>query len=113
MITPPDHLPMKPTFSSPAAAIARDRAVAVLVLPPCLNNPPDETKAPTLPERKAMVAMAARAVGLINMLLARLTLRRALREAAYKETRRIGLVRGSRTPYCADSFAALFIYLSM
>ena len=67
-ITLPDHPPMKPTFSSPAAAIARDRAPAVLLIPPCLHSPPDETKAPTLPEKKAVVAMAARAVDLINML---------------------------------------------
>lgn len=66
---PPDRSPMKPTFSSPAAAIERDRGEAVLwVIPPCLNSPPDGTKAPTLPERKAVVAMAARAVGLISML---------------------------------------------
>ncbi len=54
--------PMKPTFRASPSAIERDRREVVLVIPPCLQSPPDDTKAPVLPVKRAAVAMAARMV---------------------------------------------------
>lgn len=48
---------MKPTFSC-SADIDRHRAVVALAIPACLQSPPDDTKAPTLPIPKAVAAMA-------------------------------------------------------
>lgn len=53
------YLPMKPTFLASPSAIERDRKEVVLAIPPCLQSPPDDTKAAVLPVKRAAVAMAA------------------------------------------------------